>query len=180
MMYAAFACRGLIGLVFAVAAVTKVRSPSAYREFASWLAALPVPMARNRALPAAFVAAEVAIVALVAVPVTATAGLLLAAGCLAVMTAGTAVIVKRGARVSCQCFGPSSSPLGARHILRDGILLAIALVGTLGTGRGSASPAGIALSLVAALIGATFVVFSDDLIALFESDPAARPSESSQ
>jgi hypothetical protein len=32
---------------------------------------------------------------------------------------------------------------------------------------------------VAALIGATFVVFSDDLIALFESDPAARASESS-
>jgi hypothetical protein len=180
MMYAAFACRGLIGLVFAVAAVTKVRGPGAYREFASWLAALPVPMARNRALPAAFIAAEVAIVALAAVPVTATAGLLLAAGCLAVMTGGTAVIVKRGARVSCQCFGPSSSLLSARHVVRDGILLGIALAGALGTSRGTASPAGIALSLVAALIGATFVVFSDDLVALFESDPAARAGESPQ
>jgi hypothetical protein len=179
-MYAVFACRGLIGLVFAVAAVTKIRSPSAYREFASWLAALPVPLAANRALPAAFIAAEVATVALVAVPVTAAAGLLLAAGCLAVMAGGTAVVAKRGARVSCQCFGPSSSPLGARHIVRDGILLAIALVGALGTSRGTASLAGIALSLVAALIGATFVVFSDDLIALFESDPAARASESPQ
>jgi len=178
--YAALACRGLIGLVFAVAAVTKVRSPGAYRDFASWLAALPVPVTGNRALPVAFIAAEVAIVTLVAVPVTATAGLLLAAGCLAVMTAGAAVIVKRGARVSCQCFGPSSSPLGARHILRDGILLAIALAGTLGTSRGSASPSGIALSLVVALIGATFVVFSDDLVALFESYPAARADEPPQ
>jgi Methylamine utilisation protein MauE len=179
-MYAAFACRGLIGLVFAVAAVTKVRSPSAYREFASWLAALPVPMAGNRALPAAFIAAEVTVVVLVAVPVAAMAGLLLAAGCLAVMTAGTAVIVKRGARVPCQCFGPSSSPLGARHVVRDGVLLVIALAGALGPGGGIASPAGIALSLGAALIGATFVVFSDDLIALFESDPAARAGESPQ
>ena len=179
-MYAVFACRGLIGLVFAVAAVTKIRSPSAYREFASWLAALPVPLARNRALPAVFIAAEAAIVALVAVPVTATAGLLLAAGCLVVMTSGTGVIVKRGARVSCQCFGPSSSPLGARHIVRDGILLVIALAGALGASRGTASPGGIALSLVAALIGATFVVFSDDLIALFGTDPAARVSEPPQ
>jgi hypothetical protein len=177
MMYAAFACRGLIGLVFAVATVTKVRSLNAYRDFAFWLAALPVPLAGNRALPAAFIAAEVAIVALVAVPVTATAGLLLAAGCLAVMTGGTAVIVKRGARVSCQCFGPSSSLLGARHIVRDGILLAIALAGALGTREGTASPAGIALSLVTALIGATFVVFSDDLVALFERDPAAQDGE---
>ncbi len=179
-MYAVFACRGLIGLVFAVAAVTKVRGPSAYREFASWLAALPVPMARNRALPAAFIGAEAAIVALVAVPVTATAGLVLAAGCLAVMTVGTGVIVKRGARVSCQCFGPSSSPLGARHVVRDGILLVIALAGILGTRGGTASPAGIALSLVAALIGTTFVVFSDDLIALFKTDPAARVGEPPQ
>ena len=179
-MYAALACRGLIGLVFAVAAVTKVRSPGAYREFASWLAALPVPLARNRALPAVFIGAEIAIVALVAVPVAATAGLLLAAGCLAVMTGGTAVIVKRGARVSCQCFGPSSSPLGARHVVRDGILLVIALAGTLGNSKGAASPAGIALSLVAALIGTMLIVFSDDLIALFESDPAARVGEPPQ
>jgi hypothetical protein len=179
-MYAVLAGRGLIGLVFAVAAVTKVRSPSAYREFASWLAALPVPMAANRALPAAFIAAEVAIVALVAVPVAATAGLLLAAGCLAVMTAGTAVIVKRGARVSCQCFGPSSSPLGARHVVRDGVLLVIALVAALGTRGSTVTPAGIALSLVAALIGATFLVFSDDLIALLESDPASRAGEPPQ
>lgn len=96
------------------------------------------------------------------------------------MTSGTGVIVRRGARVSCRCFGPSSSLLGARHIVRDGILLAIALVGALGTSRGTASPAGIAVSLVAALFGATLAVFSDDLFALFESDPAARASESPQ
>jgi len=54
------------------------------------------------------------------------------------------------------------------------------LAGTLGTSRGSASPSGIALSLVVALIGATFVVFSDDLVTLFESYPAARADEPPQ
>jgi hypothetical protein len=181
MTYAALTCRGLIGLVFAVAVFAKVRGPSAYREFESWLAALPVPLARNRALPVILAAAEAAIVVLVAVPAVATAGLTLAACCLAVLAAGTVVIVRRGARVSCQCFGPSRSPLGVRHLVRDGVLLVIAVTGAaisgLGTGRDAASPRGIALSLAAALIGATFLVFSDDLIALFDSDPAARATE---
>ena len=46
MTYAALTCRGLIGMVFAVAVLAKVRGPGAYREFASWLAALPPCLAR--------------------------------------------------------------------------------------------------------------------------------------
>jgi hypothetical protein len=173
MTYAVLTCRGLIGLVFAVSAIAKIRGPRAYREFASWLAALPVPLARTRALPPVFVGAEAAIVVLVAVPDIAVAGLILAAGCLAVMAAGTVVITNRGSGVFCWCFGPSRSPLGARHLARDSILLLIAVAGAVtgaqATGhRDSASPAGIVLSLVAALIGATFFVFIDDLIAIFE------------
>jgi hypothetical protein len=80
MTYAALTCRGLIGMVFAVAVLAKVRGPGAYREFASWLAALPVPLARNRALPVILVASEAAIVVLVAVPAVATAGLTPAGG----------------------------------------------------------------------------------------------------
>jgi Methylamine utilisation protein MauE len=178
MTYAVLTCRGLIGLVFAVSAIAKIRGPRAYREFASWLAALPVPLARTRALPAVLVGAEAAIVVLVAVPDIAVAGLTLAAGCLAVMAAGTVVITNRGSGVLCWCFGPSRSPLGARHLVRDSILLLIAVTGAVtgaqATGRNSTSSAGIVLSLVAALTGATFFVFIDDLIAIFDSDPAAR------
>ncbi len=52
MTYAALTCRGLVGLVFAVAVLSKVRDPSGYREFASWLAGLPVSLVGNRALAA--------------------------------------------------------------------------------------------------------------------------------
>jgi hypothetical protein len=186
MAYAVLTCRGLIGLVFAVSALAKIRSPRAYREFASWLAALPVPLARARALPPVFVGAEAAIVVLVAVPYSAVAGLALATGCLAVMVTGTVVITNRGSGASCWCFGPSRSPLGARHLVRDGILFLIAAAGAVAStasgtvtgaltgaatgaqGPDTASPAGIVLSLMAALAGATFFVFLDDLMAIFE------------
>lgn len=182
MTYAVLTCRGLIVLVFTVSVIAKVRGPSEYREFVSWLAALPVPLARNRALPPVLLAAEAAIVALTAAPDAAMAGLALAACCLAVMAAGTAVITNRAAHVSCWCFGPSRSPLGTRHLVRDGILLLAAVAGATAdgvqAGWSAASPAGIALSLSASLIGTTFLVFIDDLMALFASDSQARTGES--
>jgi hypothetical protein len=172
MAYAALTCRALVGLVFAVSAFTKIRNVTAYRKFASWLASLPVPLASHRALPPVLAGAETAIVVLVAFPAAAVAGLVLAALTLAVLTAGTAVAVSRGARVNCQCFGPSRTSLAARHVLRNGFLLVVAVTGALGSGPVAARPAGIALSLVAAVAGATFVVFLDDLVALIGSDPA--------
>ena len=51
MVYAALICRTLVGLVFAVSAFSKLRNGTAYREFASWLASVPVPLARNRPCP---------------------------------------------------------------------------------------------------------------------------------
>src|SRR5581483_2575902 len=106
MVYAALICRTVVGLVFAVSAFSKLRNGAAYREFASWLASVPVPLAGRRVLPVALAAAESAIVVLVAAPATAVAGLVLAVLTLAALTAGTAVAVRRGARVTCQCFGP--------------------------------------------------------------------------
>lgn len=181
MTYAILTCRGLIGLVFAVSAIAKLRSPRAYSEFASWLATVldtvPVPLAGSRGLPAAFAAAEVAIAAAVAVPVTATAGLALAAAALAALTAGTAVIIGSGARVSCHCFGPSSSPMGTRHLVRDALLFAAAAVGAAASmtgGAGPGSPSGAWLSLAAAVVAATFVVFADDLMFLFGTAKTGR------
>jgi hypothetical protein len=177
MTYAVLACRGLIALAFTVSVIAKVRGPSAYREFASWLAALPVPLARKRALAPVFVAAEAAIVILTAVPNVARIGLVLAACCLAAMSAGSVVIMTRDAHVSCWCFGPSRSPLGARHLVRNGILMLAAVAGATQASRGASSPAGIALSLAAALTGTTFLVFVDDLIALFGSDSPTPADE---
>jgi len=172
MAYAALACRALIGLVFAVSAFSKIRNIAAYRQFTSWLASLPVPLAGNRALPPLLAGAEAAIVVLVAVQATATAGLALAALTLAVLTAGTALAVHRGTRAPCRCFGASRAPLSARHALRNALLFVAAVAGLAGTGAVGTRPAGIPLSLVAALAGATFVVFLDDLAFLAGRDPA--------
>lgn len=176
MAYVALTCRALVGLVFAVSAFSKLRNATAYRRFASSLARLPVPLVGHRALPPVLAGAEAAIVVLVAVPATATAGLALAAVTLAALTAGTAVAVRRGARVSCRCFGPSQAPLAARHILRNGFLLGTALAGAAGAGAAGAGtvgahPAEIVLSLMAAMAAGTFVVFLDDLAALTGHGP---------
>jgi Methylamine utilisation protein MauE len=173
MEYAALACRGLVGLVFAVSAFTKIRNVTAYREFGRWLADLPAPLPGPRALAPLLAGTEVAIVALTAVPATAVTGLALAAFTLAFLTAGTAAAVSRDAPVSCHCFGPSRAALAMRHVLRNGLLLAAALTGALAAGAGAVRPAGIALSLAAAVAGATFVVFLDDLAFLVRRDPAA-------
>lgn len=179
MVYAALICRTLVGLVFTVSAFSKLRNGTAYREFASWLASVPVPLARNRFLPPVLAGAEAATVVLVAVPATAAAGLVLAVLTMAALTAGTAVAVRRGARVTCQCFGPSRTELASHHVLRNGFLLVLAVVGLAVVGAFSADavaprPAGIGLSLWTAVVLATFVVFLDDVVFLVGRDSADR------
>jgi hypothetical protein len=169
MIYMALACRCLIGLVFAVSAFSKVRSAAAFRDFSSWLNGLPLPATRGRPAAAVLAGTEVAIVALLLLPFgwTARAGLTLAAVTLAVFAAGTLLAVRRGVRAPCQCFGASSRPLGMRHAARDVLMCAAAAAGAVGGGASGAPPAGVVLSLAAGAVAAMFVVFLDDITALF-------------
>jgi hypothetical protein len=177
MAYLALACRGLIGLVFAVSVITKLRSGPAFREFTSWLASLPLPLVRRRATAAAMAAAEAAIVVLTGLPGTARAGLILAAVTLAVFATGTGLAVARGADQPCQCFGTSATPLGRRHVVRDIVLGVVAVAGAVAAGAGGARPAGVVVSLVAGLAVALFVVFLDDLAALFAGPGGERENQ---
>jgi hypothetical protein len=167
-VYLGLACRCVVGVVFLVSASGKLRSRPAFRAFASWLAALPVPLVRRqpRAAAGVMAAAEALIVILVALPWTVRPGLALAAAVLAVFTAGTWLAVARGADAPCQCFGVSASPLGWRHVVRDAVLGAIAVAGA-AAGSGGARPAAAAVGLGAGLVAAGFVVFLDDLAVLF-------------
>jgi hypothetical protein len=170
--YVALGCRCLAGLVFALSAFSKLRSRPAFRAFAAWLASLPVLPARARRVAApAMAVTEVTIVVLLALPWTVLAGLLLAAAALAVFAAGTFVAVRRGTREPCQCFGASTSPLGLRHAARDVLVCAAAAVGAVvtadGAGARAAHPVGIALGLIAGSAAALFVLFLDDVAALF-------------
>lgn len=175
MTYAALADRGLLGLVFAVSAFTKLRSRLAFQRFASWLSALPGLPALGRPAAAAMAAAEGGIAVLVALPWTWRAGLVLAAAALAVFLAGTLAVVRAGVRTPCQCFGTSAVPLGRRHVARNAVLCAAAAIGAAGVGPGTAVPAGIALCLGVAVFAAMFVLFLDDLAGFLAGSGASGP-----
>jgi uncharacterized membrane protein YphA (DoxX/SURF4 family) len=178
-IYLALACRSAVGVVFLVSGSGKLRSRPAFRAFVSWLAALPVPLVRSqpRAAAAVIGAAEALIVVLVALPWTVRPGLALAAVVLAVFTAGTWLVVVRGADAPCQCFGVSASPLGWRHVVRDALLGAVAVAGAAAAGSGGARPAAAALSLGAGLMAAAFVALLDDLAALFGRTDETHPEQ---
>jgi uncharacterized membrane protein YphA (DoxX/SURF4 family) len=179
MAYLALTCRCLIGLVFAVSAFSKLRSRPAFSEFAAWLNSLPVPLARGHGMrgKAAHViaAAEVAIVVLTAMPWTVRAGLALAAVVLAGFTAGTWLAVARGGSAPCRCFGASATPLSRRHVVRNALLCAAAVAGAIGAGAGGGHPAGTVVSIGIGLTVALFVVFLDDLAALFSASGDPGP-----
>ncbi|MGH3164377.1 MAG: MauE/DoxX family redox-associated membrane protein [Trebonia sp.] len=181
MAYLGLGCRCAIGLVFLVSAVSKLRSRGAFREFTAWLDSLPLPLVRRHpgVLAAALAAMEAGIVVLDPLPWTAwtaRAALTAAALTLAVFTAGTWLAIIRGANQPCQCFGASATPLGRRHIVRDAVLCVIAATGALTAGSVAASGQGIAVSLFAGAVIALFVVFLDDLAALYSApgEPLAR------
>ena len=109
---------------------------------------------------------EVVIVVVLLLPWTAQAGLALAAVTLAVFAGGTVSVVRRGVRTPCQCFGASARPLSLRHAWRD-LLLGAAAVAGAASGGAAARPAAVVLSLAAGLIAAAFVLFLDDITALF-------------
>jgi thiol-disulfide isomerase/thioredoxin len=166
MAYAALACRCLVGVVFAVSAISKLRSATAFRAFSSWLSGLPLPAAHSRAAAATLAVAEVVIVVSLLLPWTARAGLALAAVTLAVFAAGLAAVVRSGVPASCQCFGASGRQVGVRHVARDTMLCAAATAGAIGTGAAT-RPAAIVLSLGAGVIASVFALFLDDIAALF-------------
>ncbi len=167
MAYLALSCRALTALVFAVSALAKLRSRPAFRSLESWVATLPLPLARSRPRLCAGVMAgtEAAIAVLVAFPASARAGLLLAAAVLAVFAAGVHIVLRRGTSAPCRCFGTAAAPLGRRHVARNLLLCAAAATGA-AVAAPAGRPAGIAISLGAGTVVALVVVFLDDLAAV--------------
>lgn len=184
MSYLGLFCAVVLAGVFAVSAREKI-GRTRFRVFSSGAGPLEL-LARRWRKPAAAVvaAAEVAAVA----AFTAGSALVLAglgrvllvaaflgsAALLTVFTAAIGVLLLRGERAPCHCFGVRDAPLGPVHVVRNLVLLAVAVTGAL-------SPAGaydavpVALAVVAAVVVALLVVRLDDLAALFSSPRPARP-----
>ncbi|MFI6586828.1 MauE/DoxX family redox-associated membrane protein [Embleya sp. NPDC050493] len=170
MGYIYVGCAGLIGLVFAASAVTKLR------DFTGFVDSIPglVPMrARStRPIGCAVVAAETSVPVLVLLPPTRGPGFVVAGVLLAAFTAAVGAALRRGRRSPCRCFGASDTPLGARHLVRNGVLLAASIAGLSATGLDPSADllpplAGSAVAVVVGLVGALLIISLDDIVDLF-------------
>jgi hypothetical protein len=164
MEYVRIGCACLIGLVFVVTAMSKARD---FGGFARSLPELvPVRPVLVRPLAGGVVALEALVPLLIAVPPATAYGLGLAAVLLAAFTVAIGAALARGRRAPCRCFGASSTPIGPRHLARNGLLLTAAVLGALSP-AGLPPLAGVVVTVAAGLVGAILVVFFDDIVDLF-------------
>lgn len=177
MTYLSIAARCLLAVVFLAAAGSKLRSRASFAEFATSLRPLGLP----RGVAGLTVIAEAAIPVLLLTTRTAPVGLLAAATLLTGLAVVPAVALRQGLDLACRCFGPARRPLTVRHVVRNGVLLAVA-VGGLSTTTGGAVPAaGAVVAAGTGLVGALLMIAFDDLVDLvvprppLTSTPLRRP-----
>jgi hypothetical protein len=171
MPYLLIAARAALIAVFALAVISKVRSSAAYTGFRKALRQLGiVPASTVNAAAASAVAVEAAIVVSLALPARPVifAGFVLAAGLLVVYIAVIAQVIRRGNRTTCACFGVTATPLGPRHIVRNAVLIAVALTGAAATGTHGhpGTPPGYVTAMVAGLFVGLLAAASDDIMEL--------------
>lgn len=177
--YLVTADRFLLGLVFLASAVGKARNGGAFTAFAGSVRELRVlPPAWTRGAGAGVVAGVVvAVEALVPVLLvartTTPVGLALATVLLAGLAVTVALVVRRGARVACLCFGVTAAPLGRRHVVRNVALAVAAAAGASGAfaPAESAHPVGSTVAATVGLVVAGLVVAMDDIVELFRPLP---------
>ncbi|GHJ47626.1 methylamine utilization protein MauE [Catellatospora sp. TT07R-123] len=163
-----------LAVVFATAAYSKLRRPSALRAFTASLRELGlVPRALAAPLGLLVAAAEVAATGLLLWPPTAGAGLVLSGLLLVAFSAVIGLVLRRGTTAYCRCFGASGGLLRADHAVRN---LTLALAAALGLAAGpvdltaSGSVAELAAAAFAVAVGVSLalpVVRWDDLRFLF-------------
>lgn len=118
--------RVLLAVVFLVAVAGKVRTRQGFADFRDSIAAIvPLPAAPAAA---AILAGEAAAVVLLAVPGT-RLGYAVVVALLLAFCAGIGLAVRAKKAVRCQCFGAGGDVLGPKHLVRNGVLAAVAVAG---------------------------------------------------
>ncbi|MET9803635.1 MauE/DoxX family redox-associated membrane protein [Streptomyces sp. NPDC006368] len=168
-------------LVFAAAFLGKIRNAASFLAFQDAVAALGrVPAARAGVPAAAVVFAEAATVLLLAVPwphgdrLPAVIGLLTAIGLLASFTYAIARALRAGTRVACRCFGTSAGPVGPPQLVRNAVLLVVAVAALPGVAEsGHLSWQARFAAWLCGATAALVLVVGDELAALLRSVPTA-------
>lgn len=178
----ALACRVMVLTVFVGSTASKTMSRARFDAFRSWVGDLQPVLARG-ARPAAVtvVAIEAGITVLLAASLArapghrelALAGLLLAAGLLSLFAGTTALLLRRGTRARCMCFGSEGAPLTIRHVGRDLLLVCIAGLG-IADPTSNLPPEELLLVIGIGLSIGMVTMFLDDINALLTSWPGDR------
>ncbi|WP_061983603.1 MauE/DoxX family redox-associated membrane protein [Amycolatopsis regifaucium] len=174
MCYVVFGCRCALIVVFAMSAMSKSRNRESFAAFRRATVEL-VPAARGHgtSLAVSVVVAELLVVAGLVVPNTATVGLLAASALCTAFTVAIAAALRRGVTASCRCFGGSATPLGARHLVRNALLIVLAVLALVLPGRDDvgSDPAALLLAAGAGVVVASLVISFDALADLFLGGP---------
>lgn len=177
MGYVEIGLRALFVTVFAASFVSKT---GGFDAFAGSVRGM-VPAAGQLARPIAWVvfAFEAAVCLLLVLPAhtTAATGFLLASTLLLAFTLGIAATLRRGARVPCRCFGDTSTPVGPIHLVRNLLLVVVALAGagaTTAAERQLPIPVMLLCAAAGVLLGA-IVIELDAIVRLFR--PVRVPSK---
>ena len=169
----------LLAGVFVMAVASKVRDGETFTRFtAQMLRPGGVPAWFTAVVARGTVAAEAAAAVLlltpIAVPVigrwSVPAGFALSALLLLGFSTAVAVAVRRRVQAPCGCFGRSATPLGARHVVRNSVLLVVAGGGLAASAQGAAASPAAMVVLAAGTIGvalAIAVAAFDEVVALF-------------
>lgn len=179
MVYLLLSCCLGLAFVFGLSAASKAGRRT-FQDFAASAGPLEVlPKAlRVPAAKAVVVAEGVITVALVVgagaaltktLEPVAVLGFALAVLLLLAFTGAIVLTLRQGIRKACKCFGASSTPLGRAHVVRNVLLLALAVAGLAAATsvNTTVEPAGAAMAVVAGLVAGLLITRFDDLIDLF-------------
>jgi hypothetical protein len=187
-----FAALVVAAAIYGASAASKLRASASYRAYRQgldetglvpqrWLRSAAAALAATEAVTAVLAAFGAVLVIVHRALVVATVGLSTAALLAAVLTVGVAVVVRRGTRASCACFGAATvSRIGGTHLIRNGTLLAVLAAGlvTMTTPAGRPAVAGVVLARAVGGTVSLVLIRLDDIVELFRAPaaPTGRPA----
>jgi len=155
-------CRWAIGLTFAVSAVGKAASMPSFRDAITDFAVVPARL-RGAAAVAAVGSEGLAAAGVAAGGDFASAGFALALALLAVFSAALAVVLRKKAKVSCNCFGSSERQVSWYDLGRNAVLGTCCAVGLWDYRAAAGGHLALGLVLVLGLMAAGLVIVTTNL-----------------
>lgn len=180
MQYLAIGCRSAVTVVFLLAVAGKTLGSGAFAEFVRSVGQMrAVPGSWVMAVARATVAAEALVALLMIAPTgsSVTVGFGLAAVLTVLVSVTVVRVLRSGRRTVCRCFGRSNRPIGIEHLVRNAVLLLLALTGLVSNPRGGwTTGTGLTPVILAGLFIGLIIASFDDLTHLVLPDTPPTPT----